>query len=159
MSDRTRHDAPTTPPDRSTSAQRLRRLPTRLLSLATIHSDRQVNEALARLHARKWHYAVLATLEEFGPASQADLSSRTSIYRSDVATVINELAARGLVDRAPDPADNRRNLVTLTRDGRRQLLKLDAVLLSVEDEVLTPLTPRQREQLHRLLTILVEYHG
>ena len=56
-------------------ARRLRRRPTRLLSLAAIHSDRQVNEALARADARKWHYAVLATLDEAGPASQADWTS------------------------------------------------------------------------------------
>jgi MarR family transcriptional regulator, lower aerobic nicotinate degradation pathway regulator len=161
VSDSTPHDtlAATRPGGRSAGAKRLRRLPTRLLSLAAIHSDRRVNEALARADARKWHYAVLATLDEFGPASQAGLSSRTGIYRSDLVAVINELADRELVERAPDPADRRRNLVTLTGPGRRQLLTLDKLLADVEDEVLAPLTPAQREQLARLLTTLVNHHG
>lgn len=161
MSDSTPHDtaAATRPGDRRAGAERLRRLPTRLLSLAAIHADRRVNEELARADARKWHYAVLATLEEFGPASQAELSSRTRIYRSDLVAVINELADRGLVERAPDPADRRRNAVTLTGPGRRQLLRLDKLLADVEDEVLAPLTPTQREQLVRLLTTLVNHHG
>ena len=145
--------------DNTAAAQRLRLLPTRLLSLAAIHADRMVNEELARVDARKWHYAVLATLDEFGPASQAELSSRTGIYRSDLVSVINELADRGLVERAPDPADRRRNVVTLTGPGRKRLLRLDQLITDVQEEVLAPLTPTQRDRLTRLLTILVAHHG
>ncbi|MEV4636761.1 MarR family transcriptional regulator [Actinoplanes sp. NPDC049548] len=143
----------------SDSAERLRKLPTRLLSLAAIHSDRRVTEELARADARKWHYAVLATLDEFAPASQAELSSRTGIHRSDLVAVINELADRGFIQRAPDPADRRRNVVTLTGPGRRQLLRLDGLIADVEDEVLAPLTPEQRDQLTGLLCALVDHHG
>ncbi|MEV6368780.1 MarR family winged helix-turn-helix transcriptional regulator [Micromonospora musae] len=145
--------------DSTTGAQRLRDLRTRLLSQAATQADRRVNEELARADARKWHYAVLATLDEFGAVSQAELSDRTRIYRSDLVAVINELTARGQVERAPDPADRRRNLITLTPQGRRQLHKLDKLLADVEDEVLAPLTGAEREQLARLLTVLVEQHG
>ncbi|WP_333777179.1 MarR family winged helix-turn-helix transcriptional regulator [Streptomyces sp. IBSBF 3136] len=144
--------------DRQATAERLRNLRTRLLSLAAIQSDRLVNEKLARADARKWHYAVLATLDEFGPASQAELVSRTGIYRSDMVTVINELADRGMVERSPNPADRRQNVITLTRQGHRQLLKLDKLLTQAESEVLAPLTPPEREQLARLLAVLVHHH-
>src|SRR6266540_2768792 len=73
-----------------------------------MHAERVVDDGLARADDRKWHYAVLAALQEFGPASQAALSRRTGIYRSDLVAVINELAGRGLIERAPDPADRRR---------------------------------------------------
>ncbi len=140
-------------------AERLRTLRTRLLSLAALHSDRRVNEELAHADARKWHYAVLATLDEFGPASQARLSDRTRIHRSDLVAVITELTERGLVDRSPDPADRRRNLVTLTAPGRRRLHKLDKILAAVDDEVFAPLDPAQRTQLTDLLTLLVTHHS
>ncbi|WP_250006382.1 MarR family winged helix-turn-helix transcriptional regulator [Actinoplanes sp. M2I2] len=143
----------------SDGAERLRTLRTRLLSLAAMHSDRRVNEQLARADARKWHYAVLATLDEFGPASQAQLSDRTRVYRSDLVAVLNELADRGQVDRAPDPADKRRNLVRITTAGRRQLRRLDKILAAVDDEVFAPLDPAQRAQLTDLLTILVDRQG
>lgn len=145
--------------DRLTTAARLRNLGTRLLSLAAIQSDRLVNEELARAGARKWHYAALATLDEFGPASQAELSRRTGIYRSDMVTVINELTDRGLVERSPNPADRRQNVIAVTKEGHRQLLKLDKLLTEVENEVLAPLTPSEREQLARLLAALVDHHG
>jgi len=141
------------------AAARLPNLRTRLLSMAATRSDRLVNEALATADARKWHYAVLATLAEQGPASQAALSERTGIYRSDVVAVINELTTRGQVDRAPNPADRRQNVITLTAAGRRQLSNLDKLLAAVEDELLAPLTAQQRDQLTRLLTALVTHHG
>lgn len=160
MNDSASHHTPRAarPEHGRTRVERLRRLPTRLLSLAAIHSDRRVNEKLAHVDARKWHYAVLATLDELGPGSQAELSSRTGIYRSDLVSVINELAVQGLVDRAPDSEDRRRNVITVTEPGRQQLLRLDKLLADVEDQVLAPLTPTQREQLVRLLTILVDHH-
>jgi MarR family transcriptional regulator, lower aerobic nicotinate degradation pathway regulator len=127
--------------------------------MAATHSDRLVNERLSDADARKWHYAVLATLEEFGPASQAQLSQRTGIHRSDLVAVINELTDRGQVERSPNPDDRRQNVITLTQRGRRQLLKLDKLLATAEDELLAPLTSRQREQLAHLLTALVNHHG
>ena len=145
----------TEPLDHQRVAARLRRLPTRLLSLAATRSDRRVHEELTRADARKWHYAALATLEEFGPASQAELSSRTGIYRSDLVTVINELAERGLVERSPNPADRRQNVVIVTGEGRRRLLELEKLLTGVEKEVLAPLTAAEREQLTQLLAKLV----
>ena len=70
----------------------------------------------------------LAALEEFGPDSQSGLSDRTGIYRSDLVATINDLTVRGLVVRTPDPADRRRNAITLTDDGRRHLKQLDELL-------------------------------
>lgn len=139
-------------------ATRLRELPTRLLSLAALRSDRVVTEALARVDARKWHYAVLATLEQFGAASQAQLSDRTRIYRSDLVSVLNELGDGGFVERGPDPSDRRRNVVSLTTAGKRRLRKLDAVVAAVQDDVFGPLDAAERDQLVRLLTVLVDHH-
>jgi DNA-binding MarR family transcriptional regulator len=141
------------------SAKRLRTLPTRLLSLAATHSDRRVNEGLAGADARKWHYAVLAALDEFGPASQAQLSQHTGIFRSDIVAVVNELAERGQVRRAPNPADRRQNVITLTPAGRRQLLRLDEIIAAAQEDVLAPLSGPERAELIRLLTVLAGHHG
>ena len=143
-------------PGRRAEAARLRRSRTRLLAMAAMRSDRRVNEALAGVDARKWHYAVLATLDEFGPASQSDLSDRTGIYRSDLVAVITELAARDLVDRSPNPTDRRQNVITITKLGHRRLLELDKLLAAVEADFFSPLTPAERDQLTTLLTALVE---
>ncbi|MFD9409692.1 MarR family winged helix-turn-helix transcriptional regulator [Streptomyces sp. NPDC059989] len=137
---------------------RLRRRASRLLSQLSVRSDRLINEGLAQVDAHKWHYAVLASLLDFGPGSQAVLSGRTGIYRSDMVGVLNELAERDLVERAPDPGDRRRNIITISPQGRRHLRLLDEVLDDLHDELLAPLGPAERDQLVRLLTRLLEHH-
>ncbi|MEV4000645.1 MarR family winged helix-turn-helix transcriptional regulator [Actinomadura sp. NPDC049753] len=137
---------------------RLRRRASRLLSQVSGHSDRLITEGLAHADARKWHYAVLASLQEYGPGSQATLSRRTGIYRSDMVGVLNELAERGLVERAPDPDDRRRNVITITAQGRRHLRRLDRVLDDLHEELLAPLLPAERDQFVQLLTRLLDHH-
>ncbi|MFH9689437.1 MarR family winged helix-turn-helix transcriptional regulator [Streptomyces sp. NPDC017413] len=139
--------------------ERLRRRPSRLLSQLTGRSDRLINDGLVRVDARKWHYAVLASLQEYGPGSQAELSNRSGIHRSDMVGVLNELAERGLVERAPDPADRRRNVITISARGRRRLSLLDETLDVLEDELLAPLSPSERHQLVRLLARLLDHHA
>ncbi|GIH94112.1 MarR family winged helix-turn-helix transcriptional regulator [Planobispora siamensis] len=151
-------DMPHTGDDQATPA-RLRTLPSRLLGMAAAHAERLVSRKLAEEDARRWHYAVLVTLRESGPASQATLSRRTGIYRSDLVAVINELADRGLIERAPDPADRRRNVITVTPEGRSMLTRLDALLDSLHEDLLAPLTGPEREQLVDLLTRLVDHHS
>ncbi|MBW5421946.1 MarR family transcriptional regulator [Streptomyces sp. BG9H] len=137
---------------------RLRRRASRLLSQLTMRSDRLVNEGLARADSRKWHYAVLASLEEYGPGSQAELSRRSGIYRSDMVGVLNELAERDLVERAPDPDDRRRNIITISARGRRHLRLLDHVLDDLHEELLAPLDPAERDEFVGLLIRLLDHH-
>jgi MarR family transcriptional regulator, lower aerobic nicotinate degradation pathway regulator len=145
--------------DEANEPERLRSLPSRLLNLAAGYAQRQVGERLATLDSRKWHYATLAALEEFGPDSQSGLSDRTGIYRSDLVSTINDLTARGLVVRAPDPADRRRNAITLTDEGRRHLKRLDVVIAEGEAEFLAPLPDADRAELIRILRLIVGHHS
>jgi MarR family transcriptional regulator, lower aerobic nicotinate degradation pathway regulator len=138
---------------------RLARLPSWLISETSRHAHRLVTEKLAAAGARGYHYRLLAALAEFGAASQASLGRRTGMDRSDVAAALSELADRGLVRRSPDPADARRNVVTITASGTAQLARLDHVLTGVQDELLAPLSPAERAQLTGLLTRISEHHA
>ena len=145
--------------DEAKVPKRLRRLPSRLLNMAAGYAQRLAGDRLATLDSRKWHYATLAALEEFGPDSQSGLSDRTGIYRSDLVATINDLTARGLVVRAPDPADRRRNAITLTDEGRRHLKRLDLLIADAEAELLAPLSEADRTELTRILTLIVGHHS
>jgi DNA-binding MarR family transcriptional regulator len=145
------------PTPESTPA-RLRAIPSRLIAGVALVADRLVNERLAAEDARKWHFAVLSALAEVGAASQAELSRRTGIYRSDMVAVLNELADAECLRREPDPADRRRNVITLTPTGHRRLERLDALVTDAQRELLAPLTTDQQDELTRLLTVLTEHH-
>ena len=114
---------------------------------------------LATAGSRGYHYRLLAALHEFGPASQASLGRRTGMDRSDVAAAVTELVGRGLAGRTPDPADRRRNVISITPAGTAHLRRLDELLANVQDELLGPLSPAERKQLILLLNRIVEHHA
>jgi DNA-binding MarR family transcriptional regulator len=134
-------------------------LPSWLINQTAIPANRLVAEGLGKLGAHRYHYSLLAALDDGGPASQASLSRRTTIDRSDMVATINELTEQGYVERTTDPADRRRNVITITPVGRRQLSKLDALIAGIQDEILAPLSAAERQQLIRLLTRLVDHHA
>ena len=103
---------------------------------------------------RGYHFRLLAALDEFGPASQADLGRHAGIDRSDVVATLNDLVARRLAQREPDPVDGRRNVITLTKRGAAALERFDAVLDEVQDALLSPLRPSERAAFVRLLAKL-----
>ncbi|MBF6176379.1 winged helix-turn-helix transcriptional regulator [Nocardia blacklockiae] len=142
-----------------TSPVRLRAMPTRLVNLAAIAANRLTDQALGGTGARRYHFATLAALEEFGPSSQADLGRCVGIDRSDITATINSLAEQGYVRRGPDPADGRRNIIAITQTGVDHLAVLDALLANAQNQLVRALSPTERSELIRLLTLIVEDAG
>jgi MarR family transcriptional regulator, lower aerobic nicotinate degradation pathway regulator len=138
---------------------RLAELPTWLISETSRQAHRLLSDKLATAGSRGYDYRLLAALQEFGPASQAKLGRRTGMDRSDVAAVLDDLAGRRLAERSPDLADGRRNVITITPAGTAHLRRLDSLLAGVQDELLAPLSPAEREQLISLLTRVLERHA
>lgn len=137
---------------------RLKDRPTWLISRAFARSSGLLNAGFeARGNGlRGYHYRLLAALEEWGPASQADLGRSTGIDRSDVTAALGELESRQLIGRSADPDNKRRNIVTLTPAGIERLRDLDTVVDAVQDELLAPLTAAQRRQFTALLSRLAD---
>jgi MarR family transcriptional regulator, lower aerobic nicotinate degradation pathway regulator len=129
--------------------------PTWLLSQVSAHAHAVLAARLGGVGARGYHVRVLAALAEFGPASQAALGRHAEMDRSDVTATVGELAAAGLVERAADAGDRRRNVITLTAAGLARLRELDGILTAVQGEVLEPLSADERSVLTGLLTRLV----
>ncbi|WP_405432710.1 MarR family winged helix-turn-helix transcriptional regulator [Micromonospora sp. NBC_00617] len=133
--------------------------PSWLLNQTASHAARLLSEGFAAHDLRGYHYRLLATLAEDGPASQADLGRRCGIDRSDVVAAVNDLAGRGFVVRAPDPADRRRNIISRTDAGAHEARRMAETVDRVQQDLLAPLSAAERDQLTRLLTRLLEHHN
>jgi DNA-binding MarR family transcriptional regulator len=130
---------------------RIDRAPTWLLSRAHARAQAIRVEAFAAAGSSGYLSRLLASLADQGAASQAELSRRTGIDPSDVVAAVNDLASRRFVTRKRDPHDARRNIVTLTAGGRRELARLDAVVADIQERFLAPLSEPERRSLQKIL--------
>lgn len=133
------------------SAERVAGLPTWLLSRAHARAQAILSAAFAEAGFRGYEYRLMAALADHGLLDQAELGRRTGIDRKDVAVAVAGLEARGLLDRAPDPSDARRKIVSLTAAGAAELERLDGVVSEVQERVLAPLSADERAVLVGLL--------
>lgn len=145
--------------DFATAPARLRAMPSWLLGQSALVSQRIGNERLGALGATRQQVALLSALDEVDHASQAELGRRLGIDPGDMVRLVGALQDEGWVERSPDPDDRRRNVVAITPAGRRRLRRLDEVTAQVQDELLAPLSPRDRATLVRLLTTLLDGHN
>ena len=133
----------------------IRVLPSWLLGRAAARGHQLVAKALAREHIRMMHHAALATVADRGPLSQAELGRILKVDRKDMSAIVRDLDERGLVVRIPDPADRRRNAVSLSPAGTRLLHRTEKLGEQANAELTAVLTPNEREQFIELLTRIV----
>jgi len=69
-------------------------------------------------------YGLLALLQDAGPLRATSLVTRLGLDKSTVSRQIASLVELGLVDRAPDPADGRAQVLTPSAEGSARLSRI-----------------------------------
>jgi MarR family transcriptional regulator, lower aerobic nicotinate degradation pathway regulator len=116
----------------------------------------RVRRAMRPLGIGAQQFLVLEQLGRLGQASQAELAEALAIDPSNLATLAADLCDRQLVERTRDPADRRRYVLRLSRPGEQLLRRTEGASAAAEDDLLTPLSAAQREQLYALLRQLAD---
>src|SRR5690606_31144169 len=88
-----------------------------LLARANARSLALGNAALVGLGLRVRSYSVLALVGGDERPSQRELATFLSLDPSQVVALVDDLEARGLVERVADPRDRRANVVRATPQG------------------------------------------
>ena len=66
-------------------------------------------------------YGLLALLADTGPLRASDLVARLGLDKSTVSRQVSSLVALGMVDREPDPADGRAQVLRTSAEGAARL--------------------------------------
>jgi DNA-binding MarR family transcriptional regulator len=65
--------------------------------------------------------SALATIDRHGPITPSELAFHERVQRPTATRVLSRLEDAGLIERAPDPADRRSSLISVSAAGRTLL--------------------------------------
>jgi DNA-binding MarR family transcriptional regulator len=65
--------------------------------------------------------SALAVIDRHGPVTPSELATHERVQRPTATRVLARLEELGLIERAPDPADRRSSLISVSDDGRAWL--------------------------------------
>lgn len=105
-----------------------------------------------------WEFDVLSALRRAGTPyelSPGQLVTETLVTSGTMTNRVDRLAARGFVERRPDPTDRRGVIVRLTTTGMAVVDAALADLLAHEHDLLADLDAEEREDLSGLLRRLL----
>lgn len=110
--------------------------------------------ALAPLGITGRELAVLLVIAEQASGSQLAIATRMGLDRTTMVSLIDDLEREGLVQRSPDPADRRRNVVAPTIKGRKTVRKGAVLAAQAEEAFLSPLSEQDAATTRRVLRLL-----
>lgn len=129
-------------------------LPYRLNVLAST-----VSNALARIYAERFgitipQWRIVATLGQFETRTARDIAAHAVMHKSTVSRAVAALAERGIVERRPNAADMREELLVLTDAGRAIYEAVAPEALAFERAVLAGMSEADRAALTRIIDAL-----
>jgi DNA-binding MarR family transcriptional regulator len=122
------------------------------------HLDLARREAFSAHAVESWEFDVLAALRRAGAPyemSPGRLLRETLVTSGTMTNRVDRLAARGFVERSPDPDDRRGVIVRLTAEGKTAVDDAFEALIAAESRLLADLPPRERARLAALLRTLL----
>ena len=122
-----------------------------LISRMGLVAQKQFAERMEQLGLTPRMWGALNVLDAEGPITQHYLGTCTGIDPSSMVSTIDELEAKGLVERRRHPSDRRAHALHVTTRGRQTLARGREQARRAQEDLLSPLNPDERKQLHELL--------
>jgi DNA-binding MarR family transcriptional regulator len=130
-----------------------------LLSQLGLQSAQRFTAALAPLGITPNRFGVLAQLARQEGRTQQELATALGLHRNSMVGLIDDLEARGLVERRRHPDDRRAYAIHLTPAAREVLAAGDRLADEQEEALLGTLDADERSALIATLTRLVAAAG
>jgi DNA-binding MarR family transcriptional regulator len=115
-----------------------------------------VSRTIAQLYSERFgisipEWRVMAVLARSAPLTQNQITERTAMDKVRVSRAVARLVARRFVERRPDKRDRRQTLLRLSRRGRGIYRKIVPLARDAEAQLLSALSPAERDEIDRLL--------
>jgi DNA-binding MarR family transcriptional regulator len=122
-----------------------------LMAVSELASSR-MESVLAPFGLRKGGFNLLMVLAGAeSPITPTQIGERLVLRGATITGIVDTLVRRGFAERAADPSDRRRVLVSITPQGRDVVADASAVIFRNDEEVMAIFTQAERERLIRML--------
>jgi len=103
------------------------------------------------------HFIVLSQIRDFGgTVSQKVLGESLNFDANNLVLLLNDVEIDDRIRRERDPADRRRHVVVITKQGEKDLERAEELLETLEEDLLAGLDADERATLRGLLSSALE---
>jgi DNA-binding MarR family transcriptional regulator len=130
--------------------------PAFLVRLAQLRAFDEFHRNFAGLGVTPAGFSVLALIATNPGVRPGAIAEELRVKPSNVAALVNSLAAAGFVQRTPDASELRANLLRLTEAGRKMWQEMERTHRETDARFTAALSPEERTQLVTLLRKLLQ---
>ncbi len=141
------------------SRGRARGSPAFLLAQVGAHAAAQFADRIAPLGLTPAEAGILRAIAARVGLSQRELSELLAILPSRLVALVDELEARGLIERRNDPEDRRSYALHLTNEGKKVLEAIAQAARTHSQAICAALNDQEREELASLLSRIADQQG
>src|SRR6476469_10103697 len=99
------------------------------------------------------HFIVLTQIRDFGgTVSQKQLGETLNFDANNLVLLLNDVEIDDRIKRERDPADRRRHVVVMTKQGEKDLERAEELLETLEDDLFEGLDGDERDTLRELMS-------
>jgi DNA-binding MarR family transcriptional regulator len=106
---------------------------------------------MAKYHLKPVEYTILGLLKANPNINQKRLSQAINVSPPNMATLLDRLEGRGLLNRQRNPLDKRSQTLVLTQEGLRICIKAEKTIGELDLDATATLSGQERAELIRLL--------
>jgi DNA-binding MarR family transcriptional regulator len=114
------------------------------------------NDALSEHDLNMRTFAILAMVTETSTRSQLDIARTLGLDKSTLVAAIDDLEARGLVVRRPDPEDRRARIVESTPAGLAAYKEAAKTVQRTEQNIVAGISHEEAQRIRTGLMALIE---
>ena len=118
--------------------------------------NNKINEAIATelkcfdISVQQFNVLRILRGQEGKPANLSTLNERMVTKMSNTTRLVDKLILKGYVNRITCPSNRRKVEISITKEGQKDLKKMDAAMKAAENQILRNLSKKELEQLNML---------
>ena len=122
-----------------------------LVGRTNMKVHRVLSQLLGELDLTLAQHDILVVIWQSPDITQQQLAEKLLVVKSNISALVAKLEKRGLLERIPDPSDNRNKRLTLSSDGEKLVIKSLEIQNQVIERMVATVDDTDLEYIDRIM--------